>query len=82
MMRLLLFGQIRESAAGLHGSEIASAPASVRDLLAWIDRHHHELGRALDRPGVRFAVDQRFADLETEIGPHSEVALMSPLSGG
>ena len=81
-MRLLLFGQIRDGAEHLHGAEIASHARSVGELIDWLRRGDGEFAIALDRPGLRFAVDQRFASLETIIGPESEVAVMSPLSGG
>lgn len=82
MPRLLLFGRLREYAEALHGADIEAGATSVAALLGWVKQHHPELGEALTRPGVRFAVDGRFADAETPISPRSEVALMSPLSGG
>ena len=81
-MRLMLFGQIRDGAEHLHGAEIASHARSVGELLDWLRGRDGEFAAALDRPGLRFAVDQRFATLETVITPQSEVAVMSPLSGG
>ena len=82
MPRLLLFGQLREYAETLHGADIEAGATSMAELLGWLNQHHPELGQALRRPGVRFAVDGGFADAETAILPRSEVALMSPLSGG
>jgi molybdopterin converting factor small subunit len=81
-MRLLLFGQLRECAEELHGADIDVRATSMAELLDWLRQHHPELGEALTRSGVRFAVDQCFADAETALSPQSEVALMSPLSGG
>jgi molybdopterin converting factor small subunit len=78
----MLFGQIRDGAEHLHGAEIASNASSVGELVDWLRRRDEAFAVALDRPGLRFAVDQRFADLETVITPQSEVAVMSPLSGG
>ena len=82
MPRVLLFGQIRECAEHLHGAELDTGATSVAELTAWLGQRHPELAAALARPGVRFAVDQCFATAGTRIFPSSEVALMSPLSGG
>ena len=82
MPRLLLFGQLRGYAEGLHGAEIETSATSMSDLLNWLGQHHPELSEALARPGVRYAVDGFFADTKTPILPRSEIALMSPLSGG
>jgi len=81
-MRLMLFGQIRDRAEHLHGAEIASDARSVGELIDWLRRQDGEFASALERPGLRFAVDRRFATLESVINPQSEVAVMSPLSGG
>jgi molybdopterin converting factor small subunit len=82
MPRLLLFGQLRDYAATLHGADVELPAASVADVLMWLEHNHPELGQALKRPGVRFAVDHCFADAGTAVSPDSEIALMSPLSGG
>lgn len=81
-MRLLLFGQVRDGAEHLHGAEIATDARCVRELIDWFRSQDGEIAIAIDRPGLRFAVDQCFADLETVITRESEVAVMSPLSGG
>ena len=82
MMRLLLFGQVRDGAEHLHGTEIDADAHSVRELVDWLSKRDRDLAHALNRSGLRFAVDRRFADLDTEIDGKSEVALMSPMSGG
>jgi len=81
-MRLFLFGRLRDCGEALHCAEVASDARNVRQLLAWIDTEHPDLSAELRRPGVRFAVDQCFADVDTHIEENSEVALMAPLSGG
>ena len=81
-MRLLLFGQVRDGAEHLHGAEIDADAHSVRELVDWLCKGDGDFAYALNRPGLRVAVDRRFADLDTEINDRSEVALMSPLSGG
>ena len=82
MPRLLLFGQLRDHAVTLHGANVELPAASMAEVLMWLERSHPELGEALKRPGVRFAVDHCFADARTAVSPDSEIALMSPLSGG
>ncbi len=81
-MLLLLFGQVRDAAMHLHGAEIDADAHSVRELLDWLSKRDGDFALALNRSGLRFAVDRRFANLDTEINSQSEVALMSPLSGG
>lgn len=81
-MRVLLFGRLRDGAEALHGAEIASDARTVQQVLQWIEVKYPELSSQLRRPGVRFAVDQCFAELDTEVSRDSEIALMAPLSGG
>lgn len=82
MARFLLFGQLRDCATTLHGTDVELRATSMAEVVTWLERNHPELGEALKRPGVRFAVDLCFADAGTAVSPHSEIALMSPLSGG
>jgi molybdopterin converting factor small subunit len=81
-MRLYLFGRLRDLAEHLHGAAPPLGDANVADLIAWASAQSPELGAALKQPGVRFAVDQHFVDIGASVGRDSEVALMSPLSGG
>ena len=81
-MKLFLFGRLRDGAEALHGAHIAIETLSVRQLLRWIEANHPDLSAALQQPGVRFAVDRQFAELDTQISAESEVAFMAPLSGG
>lgn len=82
MPRLLLFGQLRECAAALHGAHVELPATNMAEVLAWLEHNHPALAEASRRPGVRFAVDLCFADVSTAVSPDSEIALMSPLSGG
>jgi molybdopterin converting factor small subunit len=81
-MKLFLFGRLRDCAEALHGAEVSADAHNVRQLLDWIAARHPELNVAAQAAGVRFAIDQRFAELDTEISRDSEIALMAPLSGG
>lgn len=81
-MRLLLFGQLRDVAAHLHGASVPLNAGVVSDIVAWTREASEPLHDALQRPGVRFAVDQHFVELDACVRRDSEVAFMSPLSGG
>lgn len=81
-MKLFLFGRLRDCAETLHGAEIASGARTVQQVLQWIAAEHPELSAQLRQPGVRYAVVQCFAELDTQVSSDSEVALMAPLSGG
>jgi len=81
-MRLYLFGRLRDLAGHLHGATAPLAHGSVADLIAWASAESPELGAALKQAGVRFAVDQHFVDISAPVRGDSEVAFMSPLSGG
>ena len=81
-MRLLLFGQLRDVAEHLNGAIVPLTAGAVRDVVEWTRNESEALFSALQRPGVRFAVDQHFVDLDARVHADSEVAFMSPLSGG
>lgn len=83
MARVLFFGRLRDI-AGTAELNVAMPPdvdsiAGVRALLSGRDA---VLGAALSEPGVRVAVDRRFADDDTPVQGALELAFMSPLSGG
>ena len=83
MTRLLFFGRIRD-VAGAHELQVdlPRDAATVADLCSWLGSTNSALGEALTAPGSRYAVDMRFADIGTRIEGASEIAFMSPLSGG
>jgi len=78
-MRILLFGVYRER-AGAPSIEIElPADARVDDLLAGIRELpalHGLTGR------VAVAVNRRYADGDSPLGPDDEIALIPPVSGG
>lgn len=80
MARVLLFGPLRD-VAGWREREIAEALsiAALRQLLADEDAR---LGEALAAPGVQVALDQAIVRGDAALAPRSEVAFMSPMSGG
>jgi molybdopterin synthase sulfur carrier subunit len=84
MTRLLFFGRLRDVAGC---AELTCQPpgdvVSVADVRAWLAGRDPELGKALNAPGVRVAVNHAFcvSDGESARGAE-EIAFMSPLSGG
>jgi sulfur-carrier protein len=82
MALILFFGAIGDVAGPSLETPVTDAIATVRDLRAWLGARDAHLGEALERVGVRVAVDQVFAGDHTSISDASEIAFMSPLSGG
>ena len=83
MARVLLFGRLRDL-AGAAELELPSLAQmrTIADARAWLAARDPLLGAALAAPGVRVAVDRHFADDSAGIAEASEIAFMSPLSGG
>jgi molybdopterin converting factor small subunit len=80
---ILFFGRLRDVAGA--ASIEPSLPAAIADipsLIDWLSADNAELGAALRRPGVRVAIDQRFATSDAMLESAREIAFMSPLSGG
>jgi molybdopterin synthase sulfur carrier subunit len=79
--RVLLFGPLRD-VAGWRERDLPDAPASVYALRDFLAREDAALGEALARRGVQIAVDQAIVRGDAAITAKSEVAFMSPMSGG
>jgi molybdopterin synthase sulfur carrier subunit len=83
MMRILFFGRLRDAA---QCAEMRCAPPPhVRTMGAlrdWLAERDAVLGQAVRAEGVRVARDQRFCGFDAPIEGASEIAFMSPLSGG
>jgi molybdopterin converting factor subunit 1 len=78
-LRILLFGVYRER-AGAPAIEVElPAGARVDDLLAGI-RELPELQGLPDRVAV--AVNRRYADGDSPLGPDDEIAIIPPVAGG
>lgn len=80
-LRVLVFGA--ESAV-LGKSEV-QVPSeanvhTVADLKRWLAREYPQLASAM--PGIRVAINHRFAADDTAIRPEDEVALIGRVSGG
>jgi molybdopterin synthase sulfur carrier subunit len=83
-LRILFFGRMSEIAGG---RELKAAPppdvASLSDLRDWIAGVDAALGEALNREGVRVAVNRKLVhDPRCALKGGDEIAFMSPLSGG
>jgi molybdopterin synthase sulfur carrier subunit len=81
MARVLLFGRLRD-VAGWRERVIEPSPASLfalRNLLAAEDL---ALGEALAAAGVQTAVDKTLVRGDAALAAESEVAFLSPMSGG
>ena len=79
MVRVLLFGPLRDL-AGWRAREVEAASISaLRSLLAGEDA---ALGEALDGPGVQVAVDQALVRGDLALPTGAEVAFLPPMSGG
>ena len=81
MARVLLFGPLRD-VAGWRERDLPDAPATLYALRDFLAREDAALGEALARRGVQIALDQAIVRGDAAIGAASEVAFMSPMSGG
>jgi molybdopterin synthase sulfur carrier subunit len=79
--RVLLFGPLRDI-AGWRERDLPDAPATIYGLREFLSREDATLGEALARRGVQIALDQAIIRGDAAIGSASEVAFMSPMSGG
>jgi sulfur-carrier protein len=80
-VRLLYFAAIRELVG--QGEETLELPDGVRDvgdLSRHLQRAHPELDGRLR--GVRFAVNEAFADAGTLVSEGDAVAVIPPVAGG
>lgn len=80
-VRLLYFAAIRDLVG--RSEEMLELPDGVDDvegLSRHLERTHPELGGRLG--GVRFAVNEVFADARTRVAEGDAVAVIPPVSGG
>ena len=82
MVEVLYFAWVRER-IGVPKESIATEVRTVGDLVEQLKGRGERYDLALSDPGaVRFAVDQKLADLSTEISGAREVAVFPPMTGG
>jgi molybdopterin synthase sulfur carrier subunit len=84
MTRILFFGRLRDVAGcSQFACELPPDVVTVADLRTWLAQRDPLVGEAIHAPGVRVAVNQSFcADNSASARNATEIAFMSPLSGG
>jgi molybdopterin synthase sulfur carrier subunit len=81
-MRVLLFGRLADVAGWRARAVAEPVPGWLSQLKASLAAADADLAEALDRPGVRAAVDQVLVKGDVVLSPTAEVAFMPPMSGG
>lgn len=83
VVRLLLFGWVRERAGIGETSMPLAAPATVAQLLDRIAAISPALGEALaDRQLLRFALNQTMVSPDAVVHTGDELAIFPPVTGG
>lgn len=80
VVRVLLFARARELAGKHRDSIELPAPATVADARTALRERYPRLGPLIERS--RIAVNEEFAEPETELEDGSELAVIPPVSGG
>ena len=81
MTRVLLFGRLRDI-AGWRERAVDPAPATLFALKILLTAEDQALGEALAGAGVQAAVDKVLVRGDIALSSGSEVAFLSPMSGG
>ncbi|MET0295227.1 MAG: MoaD/ThiS family protein [Phenylobacterium sp.] len=81
MAKVLLFGPLRD-VAGWRERELDPPPASIAALKRSLGLEDPQLAEALAGPGVQVALDQQIVRGDRPLSAASEVAFLSPMSGG
>jgi len=80
-VKVLFFGRLSDFSTTLNiGSE--ANIADTDGLTAYLAGQNQALGEALQKIGIRIAVNQIIVSGNSAIKPNDEIAYMSPLSGG
>jgi MoaE-MoaD fusion protein len=79
-VRVRLFARLREQAGTDHENLELPAGSSVSDVYDAVRRSHTALES--DRKAVRAALNQEFAEWDTVVADHDEVAFVPQVSGG
>lgn len=83
MTTILFFGRIRDAAGFSEMTcDLPRSITTVALLRMWLAENYSMLAHVICAPEIRAAVDQRFCWDEAPIAEASEIAFMSPLSGG
>jgi molybdopterin synthase sulfur carrier subunit len=81
MTRVLLFGRLRD-VAGWRERLVEPSPTTLFALRALLGADDPALCDALAAPGVQAAVDKALMRGDAPLAVNSEVAFLSPMSGG
>ena len=81
MARVLLFGRLRD-VAGWREQVVEPTPASLFALKALLAAEDAAFGEALAGPGVQVALDKILVRGDAPLNAETEVAFLSPMSGG
>jgi len=81
MVRVLLFGRLRDLAAWRERA-FDPDPPRLSALKALIAAEDPRLAAELDAPSVRAAVNRELALTDCDLAPGAEVAFLPPMSGG
>lgn len=82
MARLLFFGKLGELAQGRSRVVSLGGAKTVSALKAAISADDSLLGKALNDPSVRCAINEELTSGDPEISDDDEIAFMPPVSGG
>jgi len=81
MLKVLFFGRLSDFSSALD----VDAKAGISDtdsLTAYLAEKDETLGAALQKKGIRIAVNQTIIAENSALNANDEIAYMSPLSGG
>lgn len=79
-VQVLLFSSLREAVGRAEVKVELEAPATGADLVERLAAEHEAI--ASQRPVIRLAVDEAYASEDVLLEDGSEVALITPVSGG
>lgn len=84
MTRILFFGRVSDAAGCSElDIDVPRALNTVGELRAWLAARDETLAGVILSPSVRAAIDRAFCNDDNEaIATATEIAFMSPLSGG
>ncbi len=83
MIRILFFGAVRDAARRSEMTCVLPAHVDTPEALRnWLAERDPALGEAVRKQGVRVVRDHAFCAFDDALADASEVAFVSPLSGG
>ncbi len=79
---VLFFGQLAEQFGRSREVEIPAEGCTIGDLRLRLTSANDHLAFALNRPGIRAAIDQEVVGDDALVTSRQEIAFFSPVSGG